>query len=403
VEDLSDLPADEREDEARRRVLAEIRHPFDLAQDLPIRARLLRLAADEHVLALVIHQIAYDRWSRGVLLRELALLYSAFTSGRPSPLPELSLQYQDYACWQRDYVETEAVKLEIGYWKERLSGAPSVLELPLDRARPSLQTYGGSCFSLPLPGRLITSLEVLARSEGASLSMALATGLLAVLGRCTRQTDLVVGMVVAGRSRAELEDLIGCFTNTLVLRSDLSGDPTFRELLSRVREVMLGAYAHQEVPFEKLVEELRPERSPRYHPVFQVLFNYLDVPRQTTEIPGLRIEDFDVGLETALTDLSVDIERNGESLTCYFTYNSDLFEPTTISQLAGDYRTLLETAAADPEQRLSVLSPPSTKAESETERLLWQLEQISEAEAERALATGRPQGIGGASPGERKE
>jgi len=385
--DLSALAADSVEEEASSRLLAESRRPFDLTCDPPLRASLLRLAPDVHVLVLMIHHIAFDRWSRGLLRRELAVLYSAFAASRPSPLPEPAIQYRDYAAWQHERLRTEALERELTYWRERLGGAAPVLELSSDRPRPAAPTYRGRQVSFTLTDGLLEALGSLSRRERVSRFMTLLAAFNALLARSTGQTDLVVGTPIAGRTLVELSDLIGCFTNTLVLRTDLSGDPTFRELLGRVRQVALGAYAHQELPFEKLVEELQPERSTRHHPLFQVLFNYLDFPAAPLAVPGLRIEDIEMTLDTALVDLGVDIKRAGRTITCYVTGSADLFDAPTVSRLADQYRALLAAVAANPERRISSLPlAPAEGEPDETHRVLQELDEMSEEEAGRLLA-----------------
>ncbi len=283
-------------------------------------------------------------------------------------------------------METEATRRHLDYWTERLRGAPAVLELPGDRPRPERRTHEGASLSLTLPARLALQLEEWSRSEGATLPMALVAVFHAMLSRWTGQTDLTVGMIVAGRTRVELENLIGCFTNTLVLRTDASGNPSFGEFLRQVRDRLLEGYAHQELPFEKLLEELRPERSSRYHPLVQVLFNYLDVPRPEAGIPGLVIQDFDVSLGNALVDLAVNVERSGDGLTCYFIYSTDLFERATITRLAEQYLALLEAATTDPERRLSALPVLTADGPREAESILQELDHLSDEDAERLLA-----------------
>ena len=386
VEDLSRLPADDRQRSARERVLAEYHRPFDLTEEPPIRAVLLQLGAEEYVLVAVIHHIAYDRWSRGILLRELALLYTAYAAGDESPLREPTLQYRDYAYWQREELQGEAMTSELAYWREQLREASDRLQLPSDRPRPTLPSHVGGCCSIPLSTDLIERLELLGHSERASLMMVLVAGLQAQLSGYTGQTEVSLGMAVAGRTRLELEEMVGCYTNTLVLRTDLSGDLTFRNLLRRVRADTLKAYAHQELPFERLVEELRPKRNPGYHPFFQVLFNYLEVPRRATEIPGVRIEDFEVGLDTALVDLSVHVERTDTGTVCYFTYSRDLFDHARVARWVEEYEALLQAALRSPERPLALLMPRGGHPDAgEAEDLLAELERMSDEEAERAL------------------
>jgi hypothetical protein len=382
----------EREEKARRWMLAEAGRPFHLTQEPPFRAFLLRLAPDEHLILLVIHHIASDRWSRGVLLGELVTLYTALASGRPSPLPELKIQYGDYAVWQQEhYFQGPGFEADLAYWRDRLRGAPAALSLPTDRPRPQAQTHVGAQVCLTLPADLVGSLTGYARRERASAFMVLLAGFKALWVRSTGQTDIVIGAPVTGRTGVELEKLIGCFANTLVLRTDLSGDPTFQEILSRVREVTLGGFDHQELPFEKLVEELRPPRIPGCHPLFQVLFNsHLDFAWDVIEIPGLSIEDIEIDLGTALVDLSLDFKRESAGWVCHFTYNTDVFDHSTVARLARQYRVVLEAAVAKPEQRLSALPLPlPVPASDEFERVFQELEQMSDEDAERLLAESR--------------
>ena len=380
---------------ARSWLVAEARRPFELTGEAPFRASLLRLSQDDHVLALTIHHIAFDRWSRGILRRELAVLYSAFASGRPSPLPEPPVQYQDYADWQHERMRSENLAQDLGYWRGRLQGAPTVLRLPSDRPRQGPSTYLGRQAGFSLSEGLVEALGRLGRRERVTLFMTLLAGFKAFLVRMTGETDVVVGVPIAGRTRMELSGLIGCFTNTLVLRTDASGGPTFRELLARVRQVALEAYGHQDLPFERLVREVQPERKLGQHPLFQVLFNYLDFPQETVDPPGIEIEEIEVPSETALVDLGVDIRRAGRSLTCSFTCDAALFEPSTVASLAQAYLASLEIFAADPECRISSLPDMLRGPEAaRTGRLVQELEQMTEEEAERLLAAELRSGTG---------
>lgn len=353
--DLSRLPAVERDAQAKDLADREFRRPFDLSQGLPLRARLLRLALEEHVLLLVIHHIAFDGWSTQVLLRELGALYQAFIAGCSSPLSELRLQYADYAEWQRACCQGPVLDRELAYWRRRLSGAPALLGLPTDRPRPPVQRHEGGHTSFTLPTELITRLTEFGRRERATLFMVLLAGFKALLCRYAGQTDVVVGIPIAGRTRVEWEHLIGCFANTLVLRTDLGGDPSFRELLARVRENALSAFEHQDVPFERLVEELHPERSLGHHPLFQVLFNFRNFSGELPGSPWIRLERDAIESQTALVDLSVDMIRDQTGWRCKATYDTQLFDATTIERLVGHYRTLLAQAAANPEEPLSTL------------------------------------------------
>ena len=353
VLDLSGLPAEEREECVHMTAARELGEPFDLASGRLIRATLLRLGPEEHVLILVIHHITSDGWSMQVLMRELAALYAAYARGRPSPLPDLPIQYADYARWQRSHFQGAVLEQELTHWKEELRGAPSVLELPSDRPRPAVQTYSGAQQSYLLPPELVAALTALARREKASLFMVLLAAFKALLWRYTGQTDLVVGVPTAGRTRVELEGLVGALANALILRTDLAGDPSFRELLARVRGVALRAFAHQELPFEKLVEELQPRRSPAHHPIFQVMFNFRDFPPALEELPGVRLEDVRIERGTALFDLSLALVRGTDGIVCGLGYTTDLFDAATIERLGAHYLALLEAVVAEPDAQLS--------------------------------------------------
>src|SRR5436190_4114463 len=259
--DLVDLDESEREAEALRLVDEEAKRPMDLANGPLLRFILLRLGADDHIAVLTMHHIISDGWSMGIFEREVATLYEAFSTGKASPLEELRIQYADYAAWQRKSLQGEVLKTQLQYWRQQLQGAPPVLDLPTDRPRPAIQSFEGAVQSLNLGAELSEQLKRLGRGEGATLFMTLLAAFATLLRRYSGQEDIVVGTPIAGRNRIEIENLIGVFINTQVLRTDLSGDPTFRELLHRVREVALGAYEHQDLSFEKLVDELQPERS----------------------------------------------------------------------------------------------------------------------------------------------
>jgi amino acid adenylation domain-containing protein len=355
-EDLSGLPEQERSAAARERMHALVQQPFDLERDPLFRAHLIRLSAQEHVAVVVMHHIVSDGWSMGVLIREVGALYAAFIEGKPSPLPELTVQYADYALWQRGWLQGEALEKQVSYWKERLSGAPAALELPTDRARPAAQSYRGKGFIIALPAELTASLNELAQSDGATLFMVLLAAFNVVLSRWSGQDDIVVGSPIAGRSHRELEGLIGFFVNALALRTDLSGDSSFRELLGRVKETALGAYAHQELPFEKLVAELQPVRDLSRQPIFQVLFALQNVPQETLQLPGMELSRRGGGRPTAKCDLALYVHERDDRLEGYFEYATDLFDASTIERLAGHWMTLLEAAVARPDVALSDLS-----------------------------------------------
>ena len=370
LDDLSELPEQEREARARRLAEEEIGRPFELVRAPLIRFRLLRLGLEEHILIVTIHHIVSDEWSQRVLFRELAELYQARLDGRSETLPPLPIQYADYAVWQRQWLQGERLERELAYWRERLRGAPPLLELPTDRPRPWQQTFQGAKASLLLPQELRGSLRTLSRSEGATLFMTVLAAFKVLLARYTGQSDIVVGTPIAGRVRAETEGLIGFFVNTLALRTDLSGDPTFRDLLRRVRGVALGAYDHQELPFERLVEELQPERSLSHSALVQVLFTLQNSPAPVPRLAGLTVEAEPVERGGSKFDLSVHLRDDDSGLRALAEYNTDLFDAATITRLLGHYRTLLEGIVANPDRRLSEL-PLLTEAELHQTLVEW--------------------------------
>ncbi|MDT4951892.1 MAG: hypothetical protein QOJ02_30, partial [Acidobacteriota bacterium] len=378
VVDLRHLAEDERSTEASRLSAEEYERPFNLARGPLVRAKLLRMAGEESVLLLTMHHIVSDGWSLGILSRELRTLYEAYSAGLPSPLPELPIQYADFTVWQREWLQGEVLEAQMDYWKKQLAGAPSVLKLPTDHPRPSIQNFQqGANQWLNLPGSLTEPLKALSQREGATLFITLLAAFNVLLHRYTHQTDVVVGSPIAGRNRAETEDLIGFFVNTLVMRTDLSGDPSFRQLLERVKEVALGAYAHQDLPFEKLVEVVQPERSLSHHPLFQVMFQLIGTPSPgeeeesedfEEEEPGGR-EEMEVVEGTAKFDLGLDIFEDNGSLTAAVEYSTGLFEHTTISRMLFHFRVLLESIVADPDRQISELS---FLPEAERDEILWQ-------------------------------
>jgi amino acid adenylation domain-containing protein len=367
VEDLSGVAARRRPAAARRRLAAIVGTPFDLERGPLLRAVLLRLSAQEHVAIVVMHHIVSDGWSLGILLREIATLYGALVAGRPSPLPELAVQYADYALWQREWLSGAALARQVGYWKERLAGAPAAIDLPCDRPRPAVQSFRGGVRRFALSALATRRLGELARGERATLFMVLLAAFQVVLSRWSGQQDIIVGTPIAGRTQRQSEELIGLFVNMLALRTDLSGDPTFRGLLGRVKEVSLGAYAHQEVPFEKLVAELQPVRDLSRQPLFQVLFALQNVPRERLELPGLTLRRMAGEHVTAKFDLSLHMVETQAELRGAVEYAADLFDGGTIDRLVGHLTTLLEGIAADADLRLSALP---LLGEAERHRLL---------------------------------
>jgi len=356
LEDLSHLPADRREPEARRRLSDDANQPFDLEHGPLLRARLLRLAGDEHVFFINMHHIVSEGgWSMGVLLRELKTLYSCFVSGQPSPLPELEIQYGDYAAWQREWLSDDVQHELLDYWKKQLRGAPGLLELPLDRPRPAAQSYRGSRESLLLPAALKAALQRLSVGENVTLFTTLLTAFKALLFRYTGQEDLLIGIPVAGRNSLETHDLIGFFVNTLVLRTDLSSDPSFRQLLQRVRSVTSAAQAHDETPFELVVEALKPDRTLAYAPLFQVMFGYQNAPREPFELAGMAVAPFDIEIRTSMFDLRLFLWEQPDGIRLTLEYSTDLFDRETIQRMLGHFQSLLEGAVAQPELPVSEL------------------------------------------------
>jgi amino acid adenylation domain-containing protein len=365
--DLSALEAGAREELAGELTRAEAARPFDLARGPLLRSRLLRLAPERHRLLLTLHHTVADGWSLGVLMDELAALYGAFAAGRPSPLDELPVQYADFAVWQREWLTGEVLDRQLAWWKEQLAGAPATLDLPADRPRPTLRTItrtqrGGMVRSW-LPPVLADGVRDLARRRGSTPFLVLLSAFQTFLARLSGQEDLLVGSVVAGRTRSEIEGLIGFFANTLVLRGDLAGDPTFDEALERARVRTLGAWAHQELPVERLVEELQSGRELGLSPLFQVLFVLQGAP-PSLELPGLAVRRVPVTSGGARLDLTLELTEEEGGFAVAWELSRDLFEEATIERFAGWFSSLLTGALADPEQRLSAL-PLTSGAELE--------------------------------------
>lgn len=353
---LRELPEVEREVEVQRLVIEEARRPFDLARGPLIRVSLLQLSEEEWVGLLTMHHIVSDGWSTGVLIREMAVLYQSYSSGNSSPLPELTIQYADFARWQREWLQGAILQTQLDYWKQQLHGSPPLLELPTDHPRPAVQTFRGGHESLQFPKSLGNALSALSREEGATLFMTLLAAFKVLLHCYTSQDDLVVGTPVANRNRLEIEGLIGFFVNTLVLRTDLSGNRTFRELLRRVREVCLGAYAYQDLPFERLVEELHLERDLSRNPLFQVMFVLQNSSVQAVEMPGLTLTPVVADGGTTHFDLTLHIVDTEQGMIATAAYNTDLFDAETITRMLGHFQTLLEVLAKTPDRRLSEIS-----------------------------------------------
>jgi amino acid adenylation domain-containing protein len=344
----------EREIQVHTLAREEAQRPFVLEQGPLVRTTLLRLNAEEHVLLVTIHHIVSDGWSQGVFWRELQALYEAFATGKPSPLPELSIQYVDFAHWQRQWLQGELLEAQLAYWKQQLADV-STLQLPTDRPRPTAQTFRGARHSVVFSPPLMQALKALSQQQEVTLFMTLLATFQALLYRYTGQDDIVVGFPIAGRNRREIEGLIGFFVNTLVLRTNLSGNPSFRALLSRVRKGTLEAYSHQDFPYEKLVEELQPQRDLSRNPLCQVMFVLQNTPQQAPQLMGLTLSALEIDPETAKFDLTLNLAETPEGLRGWFEYSTDLFDAATIARMAGHFQILLEGIVADPEQRLSTL------------------------------------------------
>ncbi len=354
--DLSSLPGGPRRTELHRLVQSNLQTPFDLRSGHLFRGTLLRLGEREHAALLATHHIISDGWSLGLIVKELGALYTAFCAGLPSPLPRLPLQYAEYAEWQRRWLAGDVLESQLAYWKERLSGA-SPLELPIDRPRPATQTFRGAAVPATFSPELRSALGTLGRRHGATLFMTILAVLQTLLGRLSGAEDVSVGFPIANRGRRELESLIGFFANTLVLRTDLSGDPTFRELLERVREVVLGAFAHQDMPLERLVEEIQPERDLARSPLFQVLFVQLvqQANEAALKLPGVTMELIPAERVTAKFDLTLELAESPRGLQGALEYNVDLFERPTVVRLLGHFGRLLEAVVAEPDRRIGDL------------------------------------------------
>ena len=363
VVDIEKFTGLEQEAEIQRLFDAEVKKPFYLDKLPLVRWLLLKLNNQDHLLVHIEHHMVHDGWSfNNVFLKEFLALYQAFCEGHPSPLPELPIQFVDFASWQREWVQSQEAQAQLAYWQQQLSGSPPLLELPYDRPRPAEQTYNGAQVRLELPITLCESLRVLSRQEGITLFMTTLAAFLVIVRRYTGQDDLCLGTAVANRRMRETEQLIGMIVNNLVLRTDLSGNPTFRGLLGRVRKVSLEAFANEDLPFDKVVEVIKPIRNLSYNPLFQVMFSFHDSPRPDLTLPGLNITT-NVALSNKSTKFDLDVvliphsQLNGKDkgITLIWEYNADLFDAATIQQMVDQYQVLLKGIVDNPEQRVSEL------------------------------------------------
>ncbi len=374
---LDGLEKPHQEREVERLAREEARKIFDLSTGPLFRVTLLKLAEDEYILLLTMHHIIADGYSTAILIQEFSTLYEAFSQGKPSPLPELTIQYVDFAVWQREWLQGEVLEEQIDYWKKQLEGAPPYLELPTDFPRPPIkeQASRGAQQSFELPASLYQKLSQLAQQEGATLFMVLLAAFQILLYRYTGQDDINVGTPIANRNRAEIENLIGFFINTLVMRGDLSSNPSFREFLKRVRETAIEAYSHQDLPFEMLVDELKLERDMSHSPLFQVMFVLQNAPGRELKVPGLAISPLEIDSGIAKFDLTLEMVEADGKLQGLFKYNADLFEASTIQRMIGHFRNLLESIVVDPDRSISTLSL-LTKEEEKRILVEWNQEKI---------------------------
>jgi hypothetical protein len=367
--ELATMPPDEQEAALRHLLLAWTIKPFDHRSGPLLRCVLVRLAAREHLFLRVWHHIVSDGWSSGIFNRELSAAYGAFVEGREPKLPSLPIQYADYALWQRERLRGELLEGQLAYWKRQLAGV-ATLELPADRLRPAVLSYQGATLTVELPSALAQALKELGRREGATLFMTLLAAYQVLLHRYSGQEDVAVGTPIAGRGHPDLEGLIGFFANTLVLRSDLSGDPSFRQLLAGVRDTPLAAYAHQDLPFEKLVEELTPTRDLSRNPLFQASFNLQNVPGASLTFDGVAVSHVPLDSQAAKFDLTLSGYESPAGLQASWNYATDLFDRATIARMASHFQGLLETIVDEPEQHIGQL-PLLTEAERHQCLVAW--------------------------------
>ncbi|HZN08101.1 MAG TPA: amino acid adenylation domain-containing protein, partial [Pyrinomonadaceae bacterium] len=358
IVDLSEFPRADREITARQLVRAEAHRPFALATGPLLRITLLRLSEEEHIVIFCAHHVIIDGWSIDVMIDEFATLYDAFTKGQASPLPEPAVQYKDFAVWQREWLQGAVLDQQLAYWKDRLSDVPP-MELPTEKPREMVQTYRGGKQAAIFPAELAERIKKLAQHEGVTLYVILLAAFQTLLSRYTENADVIVGSPSAGRNQIETEKLIGFFVNSLVMRSDLSGNPSFSEVLKRVREVVLGAQSHQDIPFEKLVEVLQPERSLSHVPLIQVWFVLMNARPQEVKLPGLRINLLPSDADTVKLDLGLTISDELRGYTVVFEYNAELFNDATIAEMLRHFETLLWEVSAKPEQ--PILNIPLTQ------------------------------------------
>ncbi len=377
--DLTKLSTERRETEALRHAVSELKKPFALDLAPAFRTALWRLAPDDHLFLLCIHQIINDGWSLRIFATEFVKFYGSFVTGIDAEIPDLATQYADFAVWQREQLQDSVLTTELAYWKKQLAGELPILELPLDHPRSSVKTFQGARHSISFTGSLLTSLRSLAHRENATLFMVLLAAFQILIYRYSGQEDVAVGFPVASREPEETEQIMGVFINPLVLRSDLSGEPTFRQLLARVREMALDAYENQRLPFEKLVDALQPDRNSIYPPLFQVLFDYNNVPMPEIDLPNLSVTRVDLDAGTAKFDLSLELNETTEEIRGFFEYSTEIFDAATIRLLDEHFQCLLEGIVADPEQKVSRLP---LMYDAETRKILTEWNDTEEVDGE---------------------
>lgn len=371
VIDMSQIPANQRETQVNQLVLAQAQQPFDLKKDFLLRIKILLLTKEEHLLILTIHHIAFDGWSLGIFLQEFSTLYGAFSIGKPSPLIELPIQYADFASWQSHWLQGEVMEKQLSYWKQQLANLP-VLELPTDYPRPKIQTFRGTKQYLELPKELCEEIKALSNREGVTLFMTLVTVFKTLMHYYTNQDDIVIGTDIANRNLPETEKIIGFFVNQLVLRTNLSDDPSFQELLKRVRKVALAAYDHQDVPFDQLVLALKPERDLKRTPLFQHKFVLQSSPTHSLKLEGLKSNVKHIDNGTAKFDLLFNISETEQGLIGSLEYSADLFNASTIAKFLKDYEIILRTVVVQPNIKLITIKETLTTVDNQRQNIKQQ-------------------------------
>ena len=357
--DLRFLPESQRQPEMLRKAIEEARKPFDLAHGPLLRVTLIQVEEEKFFLVLCLHHLVFDEWSQEVLFREWSQFHQAYLTGMPASLPDMPIQYADYVVWQRGRLQHEVHQAQLSYWKEKLASAPKVLTLPLDHLRTASLSFRGAFQRRQLPSNLVEGLRRLAQSEGTTLFMAYLAAYQVLLFETSRQEDILIGTPMANRQRPELENLIGYLLNTLVLRANLSGDPDFRQVLKRVRQTVLEAFEHQDLPFDQLVRELKPQRDPSRHPLFQVAFVLLPATLQRLQLSGLEAQSMRLDYGWSKFDLTLFMIESDSGMTAGLEYCVDLFDPSTIERLLDRFLALLEVLLANPDHPISVITSSS--------------------------------------------